>query len=320
MTSTPKIIPTRFLILSDTHNFKFGVKDVAFKLPTPTIDVVLHSGDLTMAGGSWNYESCLQMLGSIPAELKLVIAGNHDKSLDAEWERTHKNGNLQAHHQAINIMTGPLAKEAGVTYLEEGLHSFELKNGAKFTIYASPYTPEFCDFGFPYERDEDRFNVEGHVAKGVKSIATNPVPDFPGCQIMMTHGPPKGIMDKNYSDTECGCDNLMRAAARAKPLLYCFGHIHEGYGASLVTWKDSSEPGPESIESMTETIQTYPEASQESDIKLGKNVLVNPYPNVMQRPEIRVGKDTLMVNSAIMTVRYQPENTPWVVDLDLPSK
>jgi len=217
-------------------------------------------------------------------------------------------------------MTGPLAKEAGVTYLEEGLHSFELKNGAKFTIYASPYTPEFCDFGFPYERDEDRFNVEGQVAKGVKSIATNPVPDFPGCQIMMTHGPPKGIMDKNYSDLECGCDNLMRAVARAKPLLYCFGHIHEGYGASLVTWKDSSEPGPESIESMTETIQTYPEASQESDIKLGKNVLVNPYPNVMQRPEIRVGKDTLMVNSAIMTVRYQPENRPWVVDLDLPSK
>jgi len=217
-------------------------------------------------------------------------------------------------------MTGPLAKEAGVTYLEEGLHSFELKNGAKFTIYASPYTPEFCDFAFPYERDEDRFNVEGQAAEGVKSIATNPVPDFPGCQIMMTHGPPKGIMDKNHKGAECGCDNLMRAVARAKPLLYCFGHIHEGYGASLVTWKDSSEPGPGSIEEMTETIQTYPEASQESDIMLGKDVLVNPYPAVMQRQEIRVGKDTLMVNSAIMTVRNQPENTPWVVDLDLPSK
>lgn len=50
---------------------------------------------------------------------------------------------------------------------------------------------------------------------------------------MMTHGPPRGILDHAL-----GCENLLRAAGRARPLMYCFGHIHEGYGAEVVTWKD----------------------------------------------------------------------------------
>jgi hypothetical protein len=35
------------------------------------------------------YKKALKMLGSIDAELKLVIAGNHDISLDGKYWRTH---------------------------------------------------------------------------------------------------------------------------------------------------------------------------------------------------------------------------------------
>jgi Icc-related predicted phosphoesterase len=52
---------------------------------------------------------------------------------------------------------------------------------------------------------------------------------------MMTHGPPKGILDE-CEQGNMGCENLLRAARRARPRLYCFGHIHEGYGSKLITW------------------------------------------------------------------------------------
>jgi len=242
------------------------------------------------------------MLGSIDAELKLVIAGNHDLSLDGPfWRKKMCDDDPPEDHaehaDAVALMTGPLAKEAGVTYLEEGLNTFTLKNGAKFTIYTSPYQPEFCGWAFPYERDEDRFNPPEHVAKSVKPIAINPIPDFPGVDIMMTHGPPKDILDWTMHGT-VGCEALLRAVSRARPLLYCFGHIHEAYGAKVVKWKDDRTIiGADAIESRTEHENSYPETDK--------------WP-------ISFGKETLMVNAAIMNVRCRPTNSPWVIDLDLP--
>lgn len=35
---------------------------------------------------------------------------------------------------------------------------------------------------------------------------------------------------------------------------------------------------------------------------------------------LKWGEETLFVNASIVDVRYIPVNSPWVVDLDLPSK
>jgi hypothetical protein len=32
---------------------------------------------------------------------------------------------------------------------------------------------------------------------------------------------------------------------------------------------------------------------------------------------LRFGKETLMVNASIMNLMYQPQQSPWVVDVDL---
>jgi hypothetical protein len=56
----------------------------------------------------------------------------------------------------------------------------------------------------------------------------------------MTHRPPKGILDE-CNNFHAGCDNLLCAASRARPLLYCFGHIREGHGAKIVTWKEDMD-------------------------------------------------------------------------------
>lgn len=303
-TPTPKMaaskVPTRFMIISDTHNFEFGNAERyggPFTHPPPKVDVLLHCGDLTGRGGLPAYEKLLNMLSKIDAELKLVIAGNHDLDLDKEhWRRKYEHPedpeSLTQHEDALEIMRGPLAQAAGVTYLEEGINTFTLSNGAKFTIYTSPYQPEFCDWAFPYWRDQDRFNPPHQVAPNVKSIVQTPVPDFPGIDILMTHGPPKGILDWTvYDNLAVGCDALMRAVSRARPLLYCFGHIHEAYGAEVVKWTDDKgKIGPEAIEEKTAKENQYPKEN---------------------KFELEFGKETLMVNAAIMNVSYRPTNAPW---------
>ena len=81
-------ITTRFLIISDTHSASpeqnIGKDDIAFRPPLPEADVLLHCGDLTMLGHLHEYEKTLNMLENIDADLKLVIAGNHDISLVSE--------------------------------------------------------------------------------------------------------------------------------------------------------------------------------------------------------------------------------------------
>lgn len=293
---------TRFLVISDTHNFQFGdaeKSDGHLRQPLPKCDVLLHCGDLTMWGTIEEFKDCIGMLGQIDAELKLVIGGNHDIFLDerrCEVSSESASGHLRAHNEAVKLWTGPLAKAAGITYLTEGLNTITLQNGTSFKIYTSPYQPEFCGWAFPYERHEDRFNASNDIDGTASCIAKSPIPDFLGAHIVMTHGPPKGILDQ-VQRGPVGCRNLLRAVSRARPLLHCFGHIHEGYGAEIVDWKaDLRTRGAEAVQA--------------------KNVLDNPYPHPL-RESLSFGKQTLMVNAAIMNIIYRPANAPWLVDLDL---
>ena len=106
----------------------------------------------------------------------------------------------------------------GVTYLEEGYHTIKLPDGRSFSLYASPYQPEFNDMAFNYPHDEDRF---GALDRAV--------------DVVITHGPPKGTLDE-CSGGSVGCNSLSNALKRSSPKLHCFGHIHEGYGAGYVKW------------------------------------------------------------------------------------
>lgn len=141
-------IKTRFLIISDTHNFESDEDESSpFRLPVPKVDVALHCGDLTHRGGACSYKIAMEMLGAIDAELKVVIAGNHNLDLDKPYWNTHLSGDdrPEDHARAIRVMTGQVAAKNGVTYLEEGTYRFQLTDGAGFAIHVSPYSPEFCD-------------------------------------------------------------------------------------------------------------------------------------------------------------------------------
>jgi predicted phosphodiesterase len=138
-------IRTRFLVISDTHSNSpiqnATNNDVAFRPPLPKADVLLHCGDLTMIGHLHEYEKTLDMLESIDADLKLVIAGNHDISLDEVYYKRkgqymHRRNGYEEDLpvKAKEMWLGERARRAGVTYLEEGTHTFVLKNGAKLRV------------------------------------------------------------------------------------------------------------------------------------------------------------------------------------------
>lgn len=188
-----------------------------------------------MVGSHDDYHATLDVMKQVPASLKLVIAGNHDLTLDKEWMSTHE-GDSRARHPPDNaymasreFWTGNegRAKKEGIVFLDEGVHSFKLQSGAKLTVYASPYTPEFYDWGFPYKREEDRFNQAEHSLEDATNICSNPVPSFEDEQsidIMVTHGPPFKRLDTTCTGKSAGCHHLLRALMRARPLVHCFGH------------------------------------------------------------------------------------------------
>ncbi len=74
------------------------------------------------------------MLGAVDAEMKLVIAGNHDLDPDKPHWNTHldEGDRPEDHNLAMEAMKGDLAAEAGVTYLEEGTNTFTLNEQSQF--------------------------------------------------------------------------------------------------------------------------------------------------------------------------------------------
>lgn len=121
---------------------------------------------------------------------------------------------------------------------------------------------------------------------------------------MLTHGPPHQILDRTHRGDAVGCANLFRAAARVRPRLHCFGHIHEGWGAERVAWRADS---------------TWKKQAERID---GEKVMGERAAFLDLSEEggraLEFGRETVFVNAAVMDVNYVPGNAPWLVDLDLP--
>ncbi|KAJ9630048.1 hypothetical protein H2204_008703 [Knufia peltigerae] len=234
-----------------------------FHPPLPSADVLIHAGDLTMTGSLMEHERALELLQAVDAPLKIVIPGNHDLTLDRPYYARHHDLHTRYARygdatldEIQDMYSGPEARAAGVRYLVEGLESFRLQNGARLNVYASAWQPEFFDWAFGYPRNRDRFNRSAADGDGTsKNNPANPVPDFvrahtedgkgecedgdesENVHVMLTHGPPMGILDKVARTRESvGCEHLRRAVERCRPKIHCFGHIHEAWGAVRKAW------------------------------------------------------------------------------------
>lgn len=319
-------ILTRILILSDTHGEDFKPED----RPRQYADVAIHCGDLTDGSKLEEFRTALQTLKSINSPLKLVIAGNHDFTMD-----------IPAFEAKVAEATPPLdpelvvreygtpgqarqvfedARQEGIVFLDEGTHHFALHNGARLKIYASPCTPALGAWGFQYHPNKGRqFDIEQDT------------------DIAITHGPPKGIMDYTHGRERAGCPDLFGAVARARPRIHCFGHIHEGWGARVVTWKDcggivepshftaiDNEKSP--VIARLATLRTHTSDSEEraeekkaelEELERNKCAVTSHRNTVDQHP-LESGKQTLFVNASIKGDGEEFVQRPWLVDIDLP--
>ena len=176
--------------------------------PIPEGDLLVHAGDLTNVGrmnevaaaGVW-----LRKMGKrFPAGV-VVVAGNHDWMFE-------KNRAMAV--QLLNQgLTGDTLNSQ-IVYLEDSGTEIE---GLK--IYGSPWQPRFLDWAFNLDR--------GETIKQKWDL----IPE--GLDILITHGPPMGILDQTnpiLGTDRLGCEELIKAVERAKPKLHVFGHIHGGYG------------------------------------------------------------------------------------------
>ncbi|KAM0438750.1 hypothetical protein ACHAPT_001508 [Fusarium lateritium] len=318
-------VKTRFLILSDTH----GAQIPEDRKPRDAFDVVIHCGNLTQQSKLKEFGAAIRLLKDIDAPLKLVIAGNHDFTLDTPifkkkmdeahppLERSLVVRDYGDFGDAIRLFDQ--AMHPGIKFLDEGTHHFTLENGARLTVYASPYTPSVNDWGFQYDPEE------GHQW-----------PMKQGVDIVMTHGPPKGIFDLTES-RRIGCPKLFEAVAGAKPLMHCFGHVHGSWGAGLVRWRDPLPKSPTSLtaikneESVTiETLKRLKagrfDTLEEIDKKYKRvkryekaGYCMTRHSKGTEHALVR-GAQTLFVNAAIKGTQDDPFHFPWLVELDLPKK
>ncbi len=109
-------LSTRVVCISDTHSTG------EFNLPNG--DILIHAGDLSRKGGHNELEQVLSWFKSLTNfRLKIIIAGNHDITLDKtfyvnHWRRFHSK--QQDSEQIINMFNDPkLRDEYGIIYLQD---------------------------------------------------------------------------------------------------------------------------------------------------------------------------------------------------------
>ncbi|EJD05717.1 uncharacterized protein FOMMEDRAFT_79003 [Fomitiporia mediterranea MF3/22] len=207
---------TRFVCMSDTHS--------QTNITVPPGNVLIHAGDLSSWGSLENLMPTLEWLKSLPFELKMIIAGNHDLCLDTKWKDIganwmHPKVRIEV-DTALEYIRSEDMRESGIIYLDHEETEIMTSKGVKWKIYGSPAAPFHLQGAFQYDSTEQAKDEWRRIPDSV--------------EILVTHTPAYGILDKTRKGKYAGCSVL---ASRIKELLHCrmhvFGHIHEAHGAIL---------------------------------------------------------------------------------------
>jgi hypothetical protein len=216
--------------------------------------------------------------------------------------------------EARRLLEATDATAAGIRFVTEGIHHFALENGAALTVYASPYTPSLSTgWGFTYnpQHSEYEWKIDNDV------------------DIVITHGPPRGILDYTDSRTRAGSGSLFAAIARRKPKMHCFGHIHEAWGARKITWTGeiSDEPSHFTdvdhdqsvlIESRSTLRRQKFDTKEDIEEKHSRRARYEKQGFCDVSTSVRAGEQTLFVNAAIEGLEEGEQHLPFMVEIELP--
>ena len=124
--------PVTVVCVSDTHNSQPDL---------PPGDILIHAGDLTQSGTFQELEAALAWLRGQPHPVKIVVAGNHDRLLDARQDGEAWVGAATAAADRARL------DWSGITYLENTSAAVTCPNGRQLRVYGSPRTPRRCSRG-----------------------------------------------------------------------------------------------------------------------------------------------------------------------------
>ena len=179
----------------------------------PGGDLLIVAGDLSAHDHGGEHFEFLMWLKDQKYIRKIFIAGNHDN----EW---------------IDYVPHAPTFKHGMEYLCDSGTEFE---GLK--IWGSPWTLTFPGI------NPHCTAFTGTEAELEAKFAL--IPD--DTDILITHGPPYGIMDAVHREVFCGgrggwvgSASLLEKVFRIRPKLHVFGHIHEGYGRYNHTPREGS--------------------------------------------------------------------------------
>jgi Icc-related predicted phosphoesterase len=165
-------------------------------IKVPVGDVLIHAGDFTYRGKRSEVEDFLEWFQQQTHTHKIFIAGNHEFFFENEKPVT------------IEKILPP-----GIIYLNDSGTMIE-----NFHIWGSPITPKFYNWAFNRTRGEE-------IKKHWEKIPLN-------TDILITHGPPKGILDQVQNEQNVGCRDLLEKIKTLNLKIHVFGHIHEAYGTT----------------------------------------------------------------------------------------
>ena len=158
------------------------------------IDMVIHAGDAGTYKSPYNckrdLENGLQWFNDLDIDTKIYVPGNHDTAL--EYGLIHPT-----QYKNIEFL------------VHEYIEIDDLK------IFGSPYTPTF--FNWAYNKGE----------KEIKELWKDIPEDL---DILITHGPPKDVLDRCQDGYRAGCPHLKEKVLEVSPKIHVFGHIHEEGG------------------------------------------------------------------------------------------
>ncbi|THH10266.1 hypothetical protein EW145_g1435 [Phellinidium pouzarii] len=201
---------TRFVCISDTHYL------------VPPGDILLHGGDLSSWGTFKHLRKTVDWLRTLPHELKIIIAGNHDLSLDPNWKAEAEDYGFDPKEvdASQEMMRSDVVRDAGIIYLDRQHTVVTTSGGKSWTVYGSPAAPFHVQGAFQYTSEEEAKVEWSQIS--------------PDVEILLTHTPPLGILDTTRRGKNAGCAYLSTRLTELHACrLHVFGHIHEAHGASL---------------------------------------------------------------------------------------
>jgi 3',5'-cyclic AMP phosphodiesterase CpdA len=180
-------------------------------------DLLIVAGDLTARDLPEERLRFLEWLADQKYRKKIWIAGNHDNSL-------------------VNMKFKKL-KEDSVEYLCDSGTEFIEYNEYDPPVKGDFYTKTYKIWGSPWTSTFEGMNphCKAFTKDTDQQLAEKWALIPEDTEILVTHSPPKGIMDlverDDVSYENTGSLSLLRRARQLPNLkLFVFGHIHQGYG------------------------------------------------------------------------------------------